>query len=80
MDILKNIKRYVLMFTIYLPINIKQLLKKTPEKKSSNKKENIIYVPDYIWLDDTIYQIKLKILVYLHKVNYFLNRSTLDKA
>ena len=46
-------------------------------KKSSDKKENIIYVPDYIWLDDTIYQIKLKILVYLHNQNNEHNQQYL---
>ena len=46
-------------------------------KKSLNKKENIIYVPDYIWLDDTIYQIKLKILVYLQNEKNIHNQQYL---
>lgn len=45
MNILKNIKRYVLMFTIYLPINIKQLLKKTP-KKEETVRYNCTYLPE----------------------------------
>lgn len=34
-------------------------------KKIAKKRETIILVPDRVWLDDTIYQIKIKIFVYL---------------
>jgi hypothetical protein len=38
-------------------------------KKVSSKGEKVHFVPDRIWLDDSVYQIKIKIFVYLSNPN-----------